>query len=105
MDLVIVDDGWQSADGVCSYASCGDWEVAPNRSADMAAHVKRIHNIGMKYMLWYSVPFVGYKSKNHSRFAGKYLFDFDQLNASVLDPRFPEVREFLINTYETAVKE
>ncbi len=102
---VIVDDGWQTDDNNRGYAFCGDWEVAKRRFPDMRQHVAETHKLGLKYMLWYSVPFVGYKSKNHSRFAGKYLFDFDQLNASVLDPRFPEVREFLINTYETAVKE
>ena len=59
----------------------------------------------MKYLLWYSVPFMGYKSENYQRFKGKYLFDFDRMQASVLDPRFPEVREYLVNIYETAIRE
>ena len=71
----------------------------------MAAHVARVHKLGMKYMVWYSVPFVGFKSANHGRFKGKYLRDDTRLGASVLDPRFPEVREFLIGTYEKALRE
>ena len=102
---VIVDDGWQTDDNNRGYAFCGDWEVTQKRFPDMKAHVAKIHALGMKYMLWYSVPFMGYESKNYSRFAGKFLFNIDGLKTSVLDPRFPEVREFLINTYETAIKE
>ena len=102
---VIVDDGWQTDDNNRGYAFCGDWEVTKKRFPDMKAHVAKIHALGMKYMLWYSVPFMGYESKNYSRFAGKFLYSIDGLKTSVLDPRFPEVREFLINTYETAIRE
>ncbi len=102
---IIVDDGWQTSDARRGYAYCGDWEVAPARIPDMRAHVARIHALGLRYLLWYSVPFVGIHAKNHARFAGKYLYHIDRLQASVLDPRFPEVREFLINTWERAVRD
>jgi alpha-galactosidase len=55
-------------------------------------------------MLWYSVPFMGYYSKNFKRFKGKFLRLSDHSKAGVLDPRFPEVREFLAETYEKALK-
>lgn len=102
---VIVDDGWQTDDNRRGYAFCGDWQIAQRRFPDMKAHVQKIHALGMKYLLWYSVPFMGYQSANYQRFTGKYLYDTDRLQASVLDPRFPEVREFLANLYETALKE
>lgn len=105
MKTLIVDDGWQTDDNNRGYAFCGDWEISKNRFPDMRAHVKKIHDLGMKYMVWYSVPFVGMNSKNATRFAGKYLYSNDGLKTHVFDPRFPEVREFLINTYETALKE
>ena len=103
MGGVIVDDGWQTDkhDGIYDYT--GDWEVSPARIADMKKHVDTVHSYGLKYMLWYSVPFIGGKSKNFERFKGKYLFHNARLNASVLDPRFPEVREFLINLYRDAL--
>ena len=102
MKAVIVDDGWQ-ADVSRGYATCGDWQVSKKRFPDFAAHVKRVQEMGLKYMIWYSVPFVGLQSANHARFQGKYLCD--KLGASVLDPRFPEVRQFLCETYAKAMKE
>ena len=103
MKTIIVDDGWQTADNNRGYAYCGDWQVAPVRIKDMAAHVKRVQDMGMKYMLWYSVPFVGQHSQAYERFKGKFLFPSH--GAFVLDPRFPEVREYLISTYEKALRE
>ena len=104
MKTIIVDDGWQTADNNRGYAYCGDWRVAPVRIKDMAAHVKRVQDIGMKYMLWYSVPFVGRYSDAWSRFEGKFLY-MRSKDVGVLDPRFPEVRDYLISTYEKALKE
>lgn len=101
MKTIIVDDGWQTDDNNRGYAFCGDWEVSKNRFPDFASHVKKVQDMGMKYMLWYSVPFVGKKSKNFDRFTGKYLrVDYEK---GILDPRFPEVREFLCKTYEDAM--
>ena len=102
MKTIIVDDGWQTDDNNRGYAFCGDWEVSKNRFPDFASHVKKVQDTGMKYMLWYSVPFVGKKSKNYERFKGKYLRETDEIG--VLDPRFPEVREFLCQTYEDAMR-
>ena len=104
MKTIIVDDGWQTADNNRGYAYCGDWRVAPVRIKDMAAHVKRVQDIGMKYMLWYSVPFVGRYSDAWSQFEGKFLY-MRSKDVGVLDPRFPEVREYLISIYEKALKE
>ncbi len=99
---VIVDDGWQMEDSARTYAYCGDWEPSPAKIADMKAHVARVHAMGMKYYLWYSVPFVGKYSRAYETFKGKYFGDGDTV---VLDPRYPEIREYLIGTYERAVKE
>lgn len=103
MKTIILDDGWQTDDNNRGYAFCGDWQVSPNRFPDFAAHVKRVQDMGMKYMVWYSVPYVGKKSSNYERFKGKYLSESAEVG--VLDPRFPEVREFLCSTYENAMKE
>ena len=106
MHAIILDDGWQTDDHSGGYAFCGDWEVAQSRFPDgMAAHVARVHALGMKYIVWFSVPFVGYRSRNFSRFQGKFLSDVPRLSCSVLDPRFREVREFLADTYERALRE
>ena len=105
MGTIIVDDGWQTDDTNRGYAFCGDWKESKNRFPDIKAHVARVHAMGMKYMLWYAVPWMGEKSANHARFKGKFLYHNKRLKTYCLDPRFPEVREFLINTYERALRE
>ncbi len=102
---VIVDDGWQTEDGSRGYAYCGDWEASSAKMPDMAAHVKRVQAMGMSYLLWYSVPFIGYRSKAWQRLQDKLLYRMDSMGAGVLDPRYPEVREYLTGIYEKAVAE
>lgn len=100
---VIVDDGWQMDDASLSYSFCGDWQPAASKIPDMKAHVQRIHDMGLKYMLWYSVPFVGIHSGAFEKFRGKEFMRND--NTAVLDIRYPEVRQYLIDTYVNAVKD
>ncbi|MDQ4129042.1 MAG: alpha-galactosidase [Actinomycetota bacterium] len=102
---VIVDDGWQTTSNERGYAYTGDWEVAPEKVPDMREHVARVHALGMEFLLWYSVPFVGVHSRAWERFSGMLLGEDERLGAGVLDPRFPEVRELLIGTYEAALRE
>ncbi len=105
MDTVIVDDGWQTDDNSRGYAFCGDWKIAKSKIPDMKDFVDRVHALGMKFMIWFSVPFVGFSSENFERFKGKYLYTNKRMGACVLDPRFKEVREFLVDTYASYVKE
>lgn len=105
MKTVIVDDGWQTDDGNRGYGFCGDWRVTPNKIPDMAAHVQRIHDLGMKYMLWYSVPFIGEWSENWKRFEDKLAVKVERLHCGVLDPRYPECRQFLIDIYVSALND
>ncbi len=104
-ESIIVDDGWQTDDNNRGYAYTGDWEVYTGKIPDMRKHVDAVHATGLKYMLWYSVPFIGKKSRIWDRFSGKLLGVIDGLDAGVLDPRYPEVREYLIGIYERAVSE
>ena len=55
-------------------------------------------------MFWYSVPFVGSGSQNYSRFTGKYLRIANDGEFGVLDPRYPEVRDFLVTLYRDAMQ-
>jgi alpha-galactosidase len=105
MNAIIVDDGWQTDDNNRGYAYCGDWEVSSKRIPDMKKHVKNVHKLGMKYLLWYSVPFMGIHAKAWDKFKDKLLYFREELGAGVLDPRYKEVRSFLISKYIQAVKE
>ena len=101
MTAIIVDDGWQTLNSNRGYAYTGDWR--PLRIPEMKQFVDDVHALDMKFLLWFSLPFVGEKSDNYSRFKGKYLRYWESQGTYVLDPRYPEVREFLIQTYEQAL--
>ena len=100
-DAIIIDYGWQTLDGARGYAYTGDWN--PDRIDDMPKFVDGLHDMGTDVLLWYSVPFVGKHAKNYERFKGKYLYEWESQGTFVLDPRYPEVREFIITTYEKAL--
>ena len=74
MHAIIVDDGWQCGDNSGGYGYTGDWEVYPGKIPDMKAHVAKVHEAGLKYILWYSVPFAGYHSKVFKRFEDMLLY-------------------------------
>lgn len=100
---VIVDDGWQTLDGNRGYAFTGDWK--PERIPDMEDFVDRVHSLGQEFMLWYSVPMAGEKSAMIKDFRDKTLYFHEGFGAYVLDPRYPEVRAYLIGVYESAVRD
>ncbi len=99
---LIIDDGWQTNDNNRGYDFTGDWQ--PDRIPNMKEYVAKIHRTGMKVALWYSVPFCGKKSEAYQKFKGKFLTENHRW-APVFDPRYPEVREHLINIYKHAVQE
>ncbi|MBA3845514.1 MAG: hypothetical protein H0X45_02590 [Planctomycetes bacterium] len=71
----------------------------------MRGFVDRVHGAGLKFLLWYSVPFVGEKSAAWARFSGKLLRRIPGLGCGVIDPRYPDAREYLIQTYERAMRD
>ncbi|ANH60100.1 glycoside hydrolase family 36 protein [Dokdonia donghaensis] len=99
-ELIILDDGWQTNDSNRGYDYTGDWR--PERIPEMAEFVKEVHHTGMKIALWYSVPFCGKESDAYKRFEGKFLTE-EHRWAPVFDPRYPEVREYLIDLYKNAL--
>lgn len=104
METVIVDDGWQTDDSSRGFSYCGDWESI--KIADMKKLVDDVHSLGMKYVMWYSVSYVGIHSKAWDRFKTMFLNEYDEQHPwCVLDPRYPEVREYIIGIYEKAVKD
>jgi len=102
-ESIIIDDGWQTIDNNRGYAFTGDWK--PERIPEFNNFVDSVHEIGMKFILWYSVPYIGENSQNYKQFKGKFLNYWGGKwgGSYTLDPRYPEVREFLIETYAQAL--
>ena len=106
LETVIIDDGWQTDDNNRGYAYCGDWKVAPKKMGDMAELIKDIHGIGMKVILWYSVPFMGIYTEKYKEFEGMFLeCSGDDKTFFGLDPRYKKVREYLVSIYKNAASE
>lgn len=102
-ESIIIDDGWQTLDSSRGYAFAGDWR--PDRIPDMHGFVDSSHALGIKVLLWYAVPYVGRDAKVTARFRDKTLRYMEDHKAYVLDPRFPEVREYLIGIYTQALRD
>lgn len=106
MRTVIIDDGWQTGDNNRGYAYCGDWEAYEPKMGDMTSLVDEIHKIGMKVILWYSVPFMGIYARQYDRFKNMCLDESGNMkDFFALDPRYKEVRNYLTCTYEKSVRE
>jgi alpha-galactosidase len=102
-ESIIVDDGWQTLDSRRGYAFTGDWE--PERMPDMKGFVDGCHKLGVKVVLWYAVPFMGKNAKAAARFKEMTLRFDERLGTYVLDPRYPQVRQYLVDTYTRAIRD
>ena len=104
LETVIIDDGWQTDDNARGYAFCGDWQVAPGKMGDIKALTDAIHALGMKVMLWYSVPFMGIHCQKYEEFKDMLLDETgDRSTFFALDPRYPKVRDYLVGIYSDAI--
>ncbi|WP_344670978.1 glycoside hydrolase family 36 protein [Catenulispora yoronensis] len=102
LEVIIVDDGWMTADRRRGYGHCGDWD--PVSLPDTAAHVARVHELGVEYMLWYAIPFVGRESSMWEAFQPYALRVAEDLDTMVVDPRYPIVRAHLVERHARAVE-
>lgn len=103
MRSVIIDDGWQTRDNHRGYGYCGDWVNESSKFHDFREFVDNVHRLGMKCILWYSVPFLGKFSDKWETYKNLCLHYEPSLQAGVLDPRYPQVREYLISVYREAL--
>ena len=107
MDTVILDDGWQTDQRDFGYQNNGDWEVSKAKFPDFGAHVRRVQGLGVKYMVWFSVPFVGVESKAYRRFRDMAMLMPAKAGARwfCLDMRYPQTRAYLADIYESFVRQ
>ena len=106
-ETVIIDDGWQyEGNGTGDYFDCGDWAVAPGKFPDFREFVQRVHDLGMNLMLWFPVHFVGLNTRAFAEFESRCLHvDRGLFRAGVLDPRYPEVRAYIVGILSRFMKD
>lgn len=94
----ILDDGWQfEGENTGAYQKCGEWNVAKDKFPDFKGFCDKVHSYGIKMLLWLAVPFVGFESPEYARLKDKLAFDHPAFGAAVLDIRYPDIREHIMN--------
>ncbi|MBQ3866898.1 MAG: alpha-galactosidase [Clostridia bacterium] len=108
MDSVIIDDGWETDSTARGFSHTGDWRLCREKIPDMRALTDGIHALGMKVLLWFAPPFAGVCSEAEKRFSDRtltYRMRDGARDAAILDPRFPEVRDYIADVIVKAVEE
>lgn len=94
---LIVDDGWCYDDMkrvspqtiVSWYEMIGDWDVSTKKFPDFKNHVKRMQDLGMKYMVWVAPHLWGFKSKLYNDNPGMTVNNpiegYDKMNVNKAD--------------------
>lgn len=85
-EALILDDGWQTGDGSRGYRYCGDWDPDPTSFHDLESHIDRVHGHGLRYLLWYSLPFIGLDAAARREFEDSALGVLDHEGAIVVVP-------------------
>lgn len=97
LKTVILDDGWQMEGVDVRYAYTGDWQVNEKKFSDFKGAINTMHDLGLKVLLWIGIPYVGIESELWKKYKDKTIQHSEWARASILDPRYPEVREYIIN--------
>ncbi len=93
---ILIDDGWQSLvkmkiDTAYSYEE-GSYKT-------IQLFKQKCLELGLPVYLWYSIPFMGGNPLVMKKFDGKYIRYRAPRQITVLDPRYPDVRKYLVSTY------
>ncbi|MFI7641342.1 glycoside hydrolase family 36 protein [Nonomuraea sp. NPDC049400] len=104
-EAIIVDDGWHSDDRGRGYGYVGEWEPSPTTFPDISGHVAKVRGEGLAYLLWYALPFVGRHTALWDRVEPYTLAYKEHMNAAIVDPRYPHIRDLLAGHLTRAVTE
>ncbi|MEV0344393.1 alpha-galactosidase [Nonomuraea sp. NPDC050680] len=104
-EAIIVDDGWHSDDRGRGYGHVGEWEPSATSFPDISGHVAAVKQAGLAYLLWYALPFVGRHTALWDRVQPYSLAYKEHMNAVIVDPRYPHIRELLAGHLTRAVRE
>lgn len=85
-ESIILDDGWQTLDNSRGYRFTGDWEFEIKKFPDPAGHVKRVREMGLNYVIWMALPFIGLGSKAIQKFSNSLLRIDERAGTGIIDP-------------------
>ncbi len=93
---ILVDDGWQALVKM-KVDTVFDYEEQSFKT--LSSFTEKVGKMGLKYYMWYSLPFTGGNPMIAKKFEGKYVRYKAPRQLYVLDPRYPEIRQHLVSTY------
>ena len=102
LGTVLIDDGWQ-APRVNGHFY-GEGLPVPRYTDDFAAHVRRLHEKGLKVALWFPMTIFTDDCSIADSFRPQTLYR-TSWGPYVWDPRFGDLREYLLGRLETAVRD
>ena len=93
---VLVDDGWQALVNMKVDTS---YSYEASSYQTMKLFKQKLLDMKLPLYLWYSIPFMGGNPVILKKYAGKYIRYRAPRQMYVLDPRYPDVRQYLVSTY------
>ena len=99
---VLIDWGWQNPPGKNLYY--GPHVPDPRYTKDFAAHVRRLHEKGLRVVMWFPISLVTDDNAAFEKYRGRTLYR-RSWGPYVWDPRFGDLREYLLGRLETAVRD
>ena len=99
---ILVDDGWQALVNMKVDTS---YTYAGNSFKTMNLFRQKCRELKLPLYLWYSLPFMGGNPVVMKKFDGKYIRYRAPRQMYVLDPRYADVRKYLVSTYANFLEE
>ena len=93
---ILVDDGWQALVNMKVDTS---YSYEQNSYKTMNLFRQKCLDMNLPLYLWYSIPFMGGNPVVLKKFEGKYIRYRAPRQMYVLDPRYADVRKYLVSTY------
>lgn len=94
-ESIFLDDGWQTSDNRRGYTFTGDWEFEKTKFPDPSGHVRRIHEMGLNYVIWIALPFIGMESRAFSKFSSRLLRINEGWGTGIVNPAEEETTEYV----------
>jgi len=105
MKSMFIDDGWQRYGHGRGYSGCGDWVADEEKFPDLRAHVARLHELGLKAVLWIAPLLLGERSDLFGQVQHLAPLRKDTLECRVFDPRLPLARRHMIEACTRVMRE
>lgn len=99
---VLVDDGWQA---LVNMKVDTTYAYEQKSYQTMNLFRQKCQEMHMPLYLWYSLPFIGGNPVVLKKFEGKYIRYRAPRQMYVLDPRYADVRKYLVSTYANFLSE